>query len=113
MFKVALAVVVVVMLTAVHGLGGTHPAVTVRFEGYLQDASGQGIDGAAVTLRMVNSGHELANFQSKNGAFRLWYESGETGPYELLFEAPGFESQRVAWPPSNWPHVIVLVAKSP
>ena len=92
----------------VHGLADTHPEVMVRFDGFLQDASGKGIDGV-VTLRVVKSGHELAHFPSKNGDFLCFYRQGDPGPYELHFEAPGFEPQTLAWPLAN-DHIVILQA---
>lgn len=99
-------------LVPVRSPAGTQLPEMVRFEGYLQDSSGHDIDGAVVTLRVVKSGHELGHVQSKNGVFRLWYTVGEPGPYELRFEASGFESQTMAWTGSNWPYVVLQVSKA-
>ena len=92
---------------------GTRPADLVRFEGSLQDAFGNGIEGAAATLRAVKPGQELAHFQSREGGrFAFWYTPAVVpGPYELHFEASGFEPRTVAWPPADL-NVILRASKA-
>src|SRR5579885_702714 len=67
-------------------------AVTGRISGVVKDPSGAAIPGATVTITNTEQGIQTKTTTDAGGNYSL--PSVPVGTYDILFEAPGFRSEK-------------------